>query len=143
MNVSVYILHSTSLDQFYTGISKHAAKRGNEHRKPGKKWTDRADDWREVYRQECETYTQARCLEKSIKKRGAARFLSDALRHNKTLPRAFLRSHHLRGCCAIIMLPKGFEDFLLFGVDELSEVVWIQVYTHFKKVRFLELVEMA
>ena len=41
------------------------------------------------------------------------------------------------------MLPKGFEDFLLFGVDELSEVVWIQVYTHFKKVRFLELVEMA
>ena len=77
MTISVYILHSVSLDQFYTGISKHVIKRGREHRKSGKKWTDRASDWREIFRQECATYAEARHLEKSIKARGAERFLAD------------------------------------------------------------------
>ena len=80
MNYRVYILWSPSLSEHYTGFSKVPGKRLRQHRGGKAYWTRRADDWEEVWREEVETRVAARQLEKRIKSRGAARFLSDGKR---------------------------------------------------------------
>ena len=77
--VGVYILYSAELDQFYTGLSMHPQRRLRQHRRGTSAWTRRAADWVQVYQIQVETLAQGRALEKSIKQRGARRFVEDQL----------------------------------------------------------------
>ena len=73
----VYVLHSASLNRYYTGISRNRYRRVKQHRQGVSKWTSRADDWEVVFTTRVADAVSARALEKTIKKRGAARYLAD------------------------------------------------------------------
>jgi putative endonuclease len=77
MNFRVYILHSHTLDRFYTGFTAKGPLRARQHRRQHPGWTGQADDWVEVFSTPRETRAEARELEKQIKARGAQRFLID------------------------------------------------------------------
>ncbi len=73
--ICVYILHSKTLDCFYTGLSRFSAKRRRQHIKGQNHWTSRASDWVEIWQTRMMSTREARDLEKAIKARGARRFL--------------------------------------------------------------------
>jgi len=77
--VTVYILFSATLGQFYVGITTGLQRRLAQHRHGYSVWSRRADDWTLVYKQTAATFVEARALEKAIKARGARRFLEDQL----------------------------------------------------------------
>ena len=77
MTYYVYIIFSSKLGKFYTGISKFSGKRYRQHNSGKTCWTSQADDWIEVWRQHVDDASKARELEVKIKKRGAKRFLVD------------------------------------------------------------------
>ena len=73
-----YILHSDSINKFYTGstsgsVDDRLAKHNFKH----KGFTSLASDWIVVFSQQFSTITEARQFENKIKKRGASRFLED------------------------------------------------------------------
>ncbi len=71
----VYILHSSTLDRYYIGMTCCPGTRLKQHRRGQSAWTSRASDWREVFRLDVDSHLEARALEKAIKARGAKRFL--------------------------------------------------------------------
>ncbi len=77
MPYHVYILYSSELNRFYTGLSKSPDGRLADHREQRGGWTSQVDDWEEMLRIEVGTLAEARKLEKRIKRRGARRFLED------------------------------------------------------------------
>ncbi len=77
MSCKVYILYSRSLGRYYVGFTGREEVRIEEHNSGKSYWSGRADDWVEVYSDHVATAAEARSLEKRIKSRGAARFLSN------------------------------------------------------------------
>ena len=75
---TVYILHSLSINKFYTGYSSLAPHlRLAYHLTKHNGFTAKAKDWIIVYTQNCDSKVSAMALECKIKKRGASRFLND------------------------------------------------------------------
>ena len=72
----VYILHSEAANRHYVGLSAAKDRRLAEHREGQSRWTSQADDWRQVWVSDPMDRPAARALEKKIKRRGAARFMS-------------------------------------------------------------------
>jgi len=73
----VYILHSCSLDQYYTGQSSDVVKRLERHNKGLVPSTKKGIPWRLVWHQKVTNRSEALILEKKIKGRGAGRYLKN------------------------------------------------------------------
>ena len=72
-----YILWSKSLGKFYTGQSVDLNRRLTEHNRGKTAFMKAGIPWLLVFSKECNSRNEAVKLERVIKKRGAARFLSD------------------------------------------------------------------
>jgi putative endonuclease len=73
---NVYILYSPSLSKYYVGstsmdISERLARHLHDHQG----FTSRAKDWEVIYTEKYDDKTEALSKEKTIKKRGAIRYL--------------------------------------------------------------------
>jgi putative endonuclease len=77
VRIRVYILHSASLDRYYTGFTGRHEVRLREHQRGLNVSTQIANDWVEVWCRELESTSEARAMEKKIKARGAKRFLGE------------------------------------------------------------------
>ena len=75
--ITVYIIHSSTLDRYYSGLPKHLRRRLKEHRAGRTRSIPASQDWTVVWTQTLNTTTEARQLEKQIKARGAQRFMQD------------------------------------------------------------------
>jgi len=73
----VYILYSDSCKKFYTGQSANIENRIIEHNNGETKSIRTCVPWRLVWSHQVGTRAEAMMLEKKIKSRGAARYLSD------------------------------------------------------------------
>lgn len=71
-----YIIHSDSLNKFYSGsTTQNLDDRIYKHNLKHAGFTGKANDWKVVYSKEFSEISEARSLEKRIKKNGAKRFL--------------------------------------------------------------------
>ena len=78
MMFTTYILFSEPINRYYVGSTgKPIQSRLKKHLTNHKGFTGKAMDWIVVYSIEFDSVKESRTLEKRIKKRGAARFLSD------------------------------------------------------------------
>jgi putative endonuclease len=78
MEYFTYILYSVSTLKFYTGQTDNLERRLEEHNRGKDAYTKHGIPWRMVYSQPFESRAEAMACEKSIKKRGAGRFLKDS-----------------------------------------------------------------
>ena len=67
MAFAVYILHSSSLDMYYTGQTSNITKRLVQHNSGGEKFTSRGIPWQLVWSTNKSTRSEALTLEKKIK----------------------------------------------------------------------------
>ena len=74
---TTYILYSESLKKYYTGQTFDFARRLEEHNRGKTSFMSSGVPWEKVFSKDFESRSEAVRLEKLIKKRGAARFLSD------------------------------------------------------------------
>ena len=74
---SVYIIHSLSLDRYYSGMTTNLRKRVKQHRSGRTRSVPASEDWIVVWSVTVDSSEAARALEKRIKSRGAKRFLED------------------------------------------------------------------
>ena len=72
-----YILHSKKIDKFYTGHTNNIQRRLVEHNRGKTSFMEKGKPWILLYCKEFQNRSEAMILEKTIKKRGAARFLAD------------------------------------------------------------------
>ena len=72
-----YILFSSKINKFYTGHTEDIDRRIQEHNRGKTPGMAKGMPWIIIYLKEHQTRAEAIKLEKSIKKRGAARFLND------------------------------------------------------------------
>ncbi len=76
-----YILHSNSLDRFYTGITiltpGTRLKRHLEKYYGNTKFTAKADDWHLFFFFECKSEKQARKIEQHIKKMKSKKYIQN------------------------------------------------------------------
>jgi putative endonuclease len=63
----LYILYSSSIDQYYIGISHNPEKRLTYHNSAPKGWTRRGRPWELVFRKQFPNQNEARKWEKKIK----------------------------------------------------------------------------
>ena len=77
MSYMVYILYSDLCKKFYTGQSDNIENRMVEHNNGETKSIRMCVPWRLVWSHHVGTRAEAMMLEKKIKSRGAARYLSD------------------------------------------------------------------
>ena len=77
MTYIVYILYSASKRKYYTGQTQNLDKRILEHNSGETVSIRNGIPWKLVWSRELTTRSEAIRLEKTIKSRGAARFLSD------------------------------------------------------------------
>ena len=81
MTYTVYILHSSKLNRFYTGSSELAASERLElHLKKyygDNKFTAKADDWKLFMTIECSNKSQALAIEKHIKKMKSSKYITN------------------------------------------------------------------
>ena len=77
MSYFVYILYSDGCKKFYTGQSADIENRMIEHNNRETKSIRMCVPWRMVWIHQVGTRAEAMILEKKIKSRGAARYLSD------------------------------------------------------------------
>jgi putative endonuclease len=75
-----YILFSTKLNQYYIGSTNNLERRLNDHNTGQSKHTSKGMPWIVVFTKEFATRVEAVGLEMSIKKRGAARYLSNLIK---------------------------------------------------------------
>ena len=73
----VYIIYSQKIKKHYTGQTVDLDRRIEEHNRGKTAFLATGIPWKLVYLKEFETRKEAILLEKSIKKRGAERFLND------------------------------------------------------------------
>ncbi len=73
----VYIIFSTTLQRFYTGITHDFAQRLSTHNSGLSVYTAKGIPWEVKWLSDAMGKTAALRLEKTIKKRGAGRYLSD------------------------------------------------------------------
>jgi putative endonuclease len=77
-----YILFSKKLNKFYTGQTQNLSRRLDEHNRGKTPFLASGTPWILVFSKEHNSRSEAISFENYIKKRGAARFLSD---NNSTL----------------------------------------------------------
>lgn len=81
----VYILYSTKLDRFYTGITTLLVEERFENhlqKRFGKlNFTQKADDWNLFWSMECESFQQARNIELHIKKMKSKIYIQNLLKY--------------------------------------------------------------
>ena len=73
----VYILYSAKLNKYYIGFTMHLDRRLEEHNRGKTVFTRSGIPWELIYQKSFSTRPEAVRFEKSIKKRGAGRFLKD------------------------------------------------------------------
>jgi putative endonuclease len=80
---TVYILYSKSIDRFYTGSCKDLDKRLNQHlnNKFEKSFTSKTSDWEIYHVIEKLEYSQARKIEKHIKKMKSKKYVQNLKRY--------------------------------------------------------------
>lgn len=72
-----YILYSKELNKFYTGQPEDLERRQEEHNRGKTSFIKKGMPWELVYQKRLKTKAETMRLEKSIKKRGAGRYLAD------------------------------------------------------------------
>jgi putative endonuclease len=72
-----YILHSRKLKKFYVGQSEDLDRRLEEHNRGKTPFLASGIPWVLIFSKELSSRSEALRLEKFIKKRGAARYLTD------------------------------------------------------------------
>lgn len=77
MNFTVYILFSNSCQKFYTGQTQEFENRIKEHNSGETKSIKACIPWSVIWKTDLPSRSEALKLEKSIKSRGAKRFLTD------------------------------------------------------------------
>ncbi|HRP57304.1 GIY-YIG nuclease family protein [Agriterribacter sp.] len=75
MSFTVYILYSTTLDQYYTGQTENLKDRLFRHNNSGSKSTKQANDWKLVYSEAFETRKEAVKRESEIKKKKSRKYI--------------------------------------------------------------------
>jgi putative endonuclease len=80
---SVYILHSPSVDKFYTGSCQEIPERIHQHliRYFPKAFTSQARDWVIYFQIDNLGYSQARKIEKHIKRMKSKKYFEDLKRY--------------------------------------------------------------
>ncbi len=73
----VYILHSASINRFYTGHTQDIENRLREHNAGETASLRKGIPWVIVWQRKLESRAEAMALESKIKSRGAKRFLLD------------------------------------------------------------------
>ena len=77
MEITVYILFSTSCRKFYSGLTQDLQNRLKEHNHGETESIKKCIPWTLVWSFQASTRSQAVQIETKIKKRGAKRFLID------------------------------------------------------------------
>jgi len=72
-----YIIYSQKIDKYYTGQTSDINRRLEEHNRGKTPSMATGMPWKLMYSHEFQSRHEAVKLEKSIKKRGASRFLGD------------------------------------------------------------------
>ena len=75
MPFSVYIIHSSSLDQYYIGHSENLQDRLYRHVNSGSKATKKTNDWKLVYTEIFATRAEAAKRESEIKKKKSRKYI--------------------------------------------------------------------
>jgi len=73
----VYILWSASISRYYCGESSNVESRLQIHNNHGAKYTSKGIPWKLIEIIEVTNRSEARKLERKIKKRGIGRYLED------------------------------------------------------------------
>ncbi len=73
----VYILRSQILNRYYCEETKDVDERLRVHNKRGNKYTTKGIPWELIKKFEVSSRSEARMLERKIKKRGVERYLND------------------------------------------------------------------
>ena len=73
----VYIIYSKTADRYYTGLTSDLKRRLKEHNKGRSGKTRKGIPWELMWKKQVGDRNEAAKLEKTIKKRGAGRFLKD------------------------------------------------------------------
>ena len=71
----VYIIYSSSLDQYYVGNSENTEDRLFRHNNSGSKSTKKANDWELVYTEIFPTKSEATKRELEIKKKKSRKYI--------------------------------------------------------------------
>jgi putative endonuclease len=71
----VYIIYSTSLDQYYIGHSANMGERLFRHTNSGSKATKKANDWKLVYTESYVTKSEAVKREAEIKRKKSRKYI--------------------------------------------------------------------
>jgi putative endonuclease len=79
LNFYTYILFSDKLQKFYIGSTQNLELRIDYHNNGLVKFTSKGTPWRLIWSMSFETRSEAVQKETKIKKRGAKRFLIDAI----------------------------------------------------------------
>ena len=72
-----YIIYSHKIDKYYTGQTSDINRRLEEHIRGKTQFMATGMPWKLMYSHEFQSRQEAVKLERSIKKRGASRFLDD------------------------------------------------------------------
>ena len=75
MSFTVYILYSSTLDQYYIGHTADIQDRLFRHTNSGSKSTKKADDWKLVYTEAFATKSEAAKKELEIKKKKSRKYI--------------------------------------------------------------------
>ena len=80
MPFCVYIIYSSSLDQYYIGHSEDLEDRVFRHQNSGSKSTKKANDWKLVYHKSFQTRAEAVSREMEIKKKKSRKYIEWLIR---------------------------------------------------------------
>ena len=80
MGCVVYIIYSSSLDQYYVGKSENIEERLFRHNNSGSKSTKKANDWELVYTEIYQTDSEAVKRELAIKKKKSRKYIEWLIR---------------------------------------------------------------
>ena len=75
MLYKVYILYSTSLDQYYIGHSQDVTDRVFRHNNSGSKATKKTNDWKLVYTESFNSKASANKREMEIKRKKSKKYI--------------------------------------------------------------------
>jgi putative endonuclease len=75
MSFYLYILYSSSLDQYYVGHTENLSDRIFRHNNSGSKSTKKANDWIIKHREEFETRSEAMQRELEIKNKKSRKYI--------------------------------------------------------------------
>ena len=76
---AVYIIYSRSLKKYYVGQTSDLEDRLIRHNSGRSRYTKPGIPWELIWTRKCKSRAEAMKLERTIKKRGAQRFLDDQL----------------------------------------------------------------